>query len=402
MPARRGEVAPVRASGTPRRVLLAMGTRPEATKMAPVYLSLRERSDLTPVVFLTGQHREQMQHGMKVFGMTADANLDVMVDRQQLPELAARIIPAAAEQLRALDPDFVLVHGDTLTTFVMAWTAFVEGIPVGHVEAGLRTGRIREPFPEEMNRRLTDTLTDLDLPPTPLSRDTLVREGKDPEHIVITGQTAVDAVLHASRVGTLPDGVGTGPFVTITMHRQENWAIMGDLARSLARVARAHPEITFVYPMHLNPAVRDAVRPALSSIANVALIEPLEYGRMAALMKRSVLLITDSGGLQEEGAALGVPVVVLRNVTERPEGVATGIVLLAGTDPARAERLINDLLGDPVRLQRMAAAPNPYGDGKAGERIARAVAWQLGLGPRPSDWVPNIPTATFARRTGTA
>lgn len=370
-----------------KHVILAIGTRPEATKMAPVFLALRSRPAIRTTVLATGQHREQLEHGMRIFGMTADANLEVMESRQRLPELASRILPAAAEALRALRGDYVLVHGDTLTTFVMAWTAFLEGIPVGHVEAGLRTHRLREPFPEEMNRRLTDALTDLDLPPTRAAREVLVREGKDPDHVVITGQTAVDAIRYASGRGALPSGLGAGPFVTITMHRRENWPVLRELAEALARVARAHRNLTFVYPVHLNPAVRDAVRPALEQEPNVLLLDPLDYGEMAALMARSLLLVTDSGGLQEEGAALGVPVVVLRNVTERPEGVDAGIVTLAGTDPAVVETVVRRLLDDEGERHRMAAAPNPFGDGFAGERVAQAVAWQLGLESRPADWV---------------
>lgn len=369
-----------------RRVVLAFGTRPEATKMAPVHLALQRLSGIRPVVLLTGQHREQLDDGLRCFGIRADANLDVMAPRQTLPELAARILPAAAAALKELGAEFVLVHGDTLTTFAVAWAAFLSGIPVGHVEAGLRSHDLAEPFPEEANRRLTDVLTDLDFAPTPLSRDNLLSEGKPPSRVIVTGQTAVDAVRIAAGLGSLPAGLPSGSYVTVTMHRRENWPILGSLAAMLAAVARAHPEFTFVYPVHLNPVVREAVWDELSGVPNFILLEPVDYASMAALLARSVAIVTDSGGLQEEGASLGVPVIVLRNVTERPEGLGSGIVRLATTDPARARVVIEEVLGDPELRAALRSTPNPYGDGRAGERIARAVAWCLGVGERPEDW----------------
>jgi UDP-N-acetylglucosamine 2-epimerase (non-hydrolysing) len=290
--------------------------------------------------------------------------------------------------LKEMGADYVLVHGDTLTTFAVAWAAFLEGLPVGHVEAGLRSHNLKEPFPEEANRRLTDALTDLDFAPTPLAKENLLREGKREEGILVTGQTGVDAVLLAARLGRLPEGLPPGPYVTVTMHRRENWPLLPELARALKKVAEAFPEITFVYPVHLNPVVREAVFPVLKGVRNFVLLDPLDYGPMAALMKASLLLVTDSGGLQEEGAALGVPVVVLRNVTERPEGLQAGILKLAGTDPEGVYSVVRGLLENPEELERMRRAKNPYGDGQAGVRVARGVAWRLGLGPRPEDWTP--------------
>lgn len=369
-----------------KRVVLAFGTRPEATKMAPVYLALRQVPNVDPFVLLTGQHREQLRQALALFKIPVAANLDVMVERQPLPDLAARILPQVAKKLKELEADYVLVHGDTLTTFSVAWAAFLERIPVGHVEAGLRSHNLSEPFPEEANRRLTDVLTDLDLAPTHLAKENLIREGKDPSRIVVTGQTGVDAVLYAARVGPLPQGIGAGPYVTVTLHRRENWPLLSDIAKALARVAREHPEFTFVYPLHKNPIVREAVRPVLAGIPNFALIEPLEYGSMVALLKQSILIVTDSGGLQEEAAALGVPVVVVRNVTERPEGLRTGILKLAGTSATQVYRTVSGLLGDVEALSQMRRAKNPYGDGRAAERVAQAVAWRLGLNQRPTDW----------------
>ncbi|MER3536740.1 MAG: UDP-N-acetylglucosamine 2-epimerase (non-hydrolyzing) [Thermus sp.] len=371
-----------------KRVVLAFGTRPEATKMAPVYLAMEKIHGIEPLVLLTGQHREQLLQALSLFDLPAHRNLDVMTERQTLPGLAARILPQAARALKEMRADYVLVHGDTLTTFAVAWAAFLEGLPVGHVEAGLRSGSLKEPFPEEANRRLTDVLTDLDLAPTPLARDNLLKEGKPRETILVTGQTGVDAILLAAEKGRLPEGLPPGPYVTVTLHRRENWPILKDLAEALRQVALAFPGLTFVYPVHLNPVVREAVFPVLQGVKNFVLLDPLAYGPMAALLKQSLLIVTDSGGLQEEGAALGVPVVVLRNVTERPEGLEAGILRLAGTRPKGVFRAVAELLENPEELARMRRAKNPYGDGRAGERVAKGVAWRLGLGPRPEEWQP--------------
>ncbi|WP_287370331.1 UDP-N-acetylglucosamine 2-epimerase (non-hydrolyzing) [Oceanithermus sp.] len=372
-----------------KTVTLAFGTRPEAIKMAPVHHALAARDDLRVRVLLTGQHREQLEQALAVFGVTADRDLEAMTERQALPDLFARIVPAAARALADLESDYVLVHGDTLTTFAVAWAAFLEGVPVGHVEAGLRSGRLDEPFPEEANRRLTDVLADLALAPTPGAAANLRAEGFDPARVVVTGQTGIDAVRFAAARGRLPAGLPPGPYVTVTLHRRENWPLLADLAAALARTAGRHPEFTFVYPVHKNPVVREAVRPALAGVPNFVLLEPLEFSEMAALLAASELIVTDSGGLQEEGAALGVPVAVARNVTERPEGVEAGILRLAGNEPEGFERTLRELLADAARRARMAAAPNPYGDGRAAGRVAAAVAWRLGLGPRPDDWVPS-------------
>ena len=373
-----------------KRVVLAFGTRPEAIKMAPVYRALSERPGVEPLVLLTGQHREQLQQALAVFDVSIEKNLDVMSQRQELPDLFARIVPAAARSLDELRADYVLVHGDTLTTFAVAWAAFLQGVPVGHVEAGLRSGNLAEPFPEEANRRLTDVLADLALAPTPAAQENLLREGFPAERVLVTGQTGIDAIRFAAARGRLPAELPPGPYVTVTLHRRENWPILPELAGALARLARSFPQLTFVYPLHKNPVVREAVRPALSNLANFVLTEPLEYSQMAALLAESKLIITDSGGLQEEGAALNVPVLVVRNVTERPEGLRAGALKLAGTDPARLEELAAGLLNDEAELQRMAAATNPYGDGRAAARVAAAVGWRLGLNEKPADWLPNV------------
>lgn len=370
------------------KVLLVFGTRPEATKMAPVYQALESFPELKPLVLLTGQHREQLQDALHLFDIPAIDNLDVMEERQTMPGVASRMLPELASRFREIEPSFVLVHGDTLTTFVVAWISFMEGIPVGHVEAGLRSHDLAEPFPEEANRRLTDVVTSLDLPPTKRARSNLLEEGKDPENIVVTGQTAVDAVRIASKKGKLPASLPAPPYITVTLHRRENWPRLPGIAEALAATARSYPEYTFVYPVHLNPTVREAVMPILKPVDNFMLTDPLEYGSMASLLDRSSLIVTDSGGLQEEGASLGVPVLVCREVTERPEGLETGILRLAGTDKSRVTEVLKEALEDEEFLNQSKGV-NPYGDGEAGTRVAKAVAWKLGVADRPVDWYPK-------------
>jgi UDP-N-acetylglucosamine 2-epimerase (non-hydrolysing) len=368
--------------------------------MAPVVLAFARQPGIDIKVLLTGQHREQLDSALAVFGIRADADLDVMMAKQSLPSLAGRVIAAAPKALRALEPDYVLVHGDTMSTFCMAFAAFLERIPVGHVEAGLRSGVIDEPFPEEATRRLTDVLTDLDLAPTPLARQHLLNEGKPDERIFVTGQTAVDAIRMAAGMRSLPDRWRDRRLVAVTMHRRENWPILGDLAAALARVARQNPDRTFVYPMHLNPVVRDAVTPQLRDVPNFELLEPLDFADMAALMAASDLIVTDSGGMIEEGVSLGVHVAILRNVTERPEGIQAGLATLLGTDAATVERSVASLLSEAKAGPRTAqGGDTPYGDGFASERVCQAVAWRLGLRERPSEWVPSG-TGGQLRKTG--
>ena len=395
------EPAPLTApAGRRPRVVAAFGTRPEANKMAPVVTALQATEGLDVLTLVTGQHREQLASSLATFGLVPDADLAVMTPRQSLAELTGRIVPAAAAKLKELEADYVLVHGDTSTTFAVALAAFLEGVPVAHVEAGLRSYDMLQPFPEEANRRLTDVLTDLDLPPTPLARTQLLAEGKSPEAMIVTGNTAVDAVQQMRGVAKLPAHVPAGGrLVAITMHRRENLGVMSALAAALAAVARANPDVTFVYPVHLNPAVREAVQPSLGPLNNVILDDPWEYLDMLALLDASELVITDSGGIQEEGAALGVPVAVLRNVTERPEGVDAGVLELLGTDPRRVQERLQQLLGDPSTLRRMREAPNPYGDGHAGVRVAQAVAWRFGLAAKPADWHPAAPADGAAEGT---
>jgi len=371
------------------RVAVAFGTRPEASKMAPVVRALRAHPQLEPRVLVSGQHREQLQRMLDVFELHPDVDLALMRPGASLSDAFGLMVPAVAAALRAESPDYVLVHGDTLTTVAVALAAFFEGIPVAHVEAGLRSFDLAAPFPEEANRRLTDVITDLDLPPTPLARSHLLAEGKDPARMVVTGNTAVDAVRWAVARSALPAHVpGDRPLVAVTMHRRENLPVLSGLAQALAAAARAHPDHVFVYPMHRNPQVRSAVVPVLSPLANVMLEDDWDYLAMLALLRAARLVVTDSGGLQEEGAALGTPVAVLRTVTERPEGLSAGTLRLLGNDPVQVEAALLALLADEAALDGMRRAGNPYGDGHAGERVAAAVAWRLGCGVRPDDWSP--------------
>ena len=372
-----------------KNIVLVIGTRPEAIKMAPVYEAIKLQPGLNPLILATGQHREQLYQALSLFDVEVAKNLDLMTERQSLSGLAGSMLPEVARALKEMESDFVLVHGDTLTTFAVAWTAFIEGIPVGHVEAGLRSFNLREPFPEEANRRLTDVLTELDFAPTPMAKQNLLNEGKIAERIFSTGQTGIDAILKASKLGKFPQGIPENNLVTVTLHRRENWPVLTDLALALKKLALDFPKHSFIYPVHLNPVVRDAVSPILDDVENFYLLDPLEYGEMAALLSKSIFILTDSGGLQEEGAALGVPVGVVRNVTERPEGVKAGILTLLGNDPYTLYEKTRSLLENPEKLKSMASSVNPYGEGKASQRISKALACYFGFGGRPEDWQPE-------------
>ncbi|MEM7735638.1 MAG: UDP-N-acetylglucosamine 2-epimerase (non-hydrolyzing) [Deinococcota bacterium] len=375
-------------STTKQHVCVAIGTRPEAVKMAPVIHALRTRNDLNTTLLTTGQHREQLDAMLQVFNLVPDVDLGLMQPGQGLAELFGRMMPEIARALRELRPDYLLVHGDTLTTFAVTLAAFFEDIPVAHVEAGLRTYNLREPFPEEASRRMCDAITDLDLPPTNWAKQNLLREGKPESTMVVTGNTVVDAVQQVlerakeAATKTLTH-LPTSARITLTMHRRENLPVMRDLAEAIATLASEFPAFHFVYPVHLNPVVQNAVRPVLKDVPNVYLEQPYDYISMLGLMSSSELIITDSGGIQEEGTALGVPVVVLRNVTERPEGIEVGALKLAGNDPERLLELVRPLLQQAITRPTV----NPYGDGQAGERVAQAVAWRLGLADKPADWL---------------
>ncbi len=375
-------------------MLVVYGTRPEAIKLAPVVTALRQCPQLDTVVAVTGQHRAMLDQVNDLFGIEPDTDLDLIQPRQELHELTGRILAGATEALRVLRPDAVVVQGDTSTTFVTALAAFYEKVPVVHVEAGLRTDERYDPFPEELNRRLTSQLASLHLAPTSTSRANLLRDGIAPSDVVVTGNTVIDALLDV--VGRrLPvddpalDAVLPHRSVLVTTHRRESWgAPMARTAAAVARLARTHPEVRFLLPAHLNPVVREVLLPPLDGLAHVVVTDPLGYADFARAMDAATVVLTDSGGVQEEAPSLGKPVLVLRETTERPEAVEAGTVRLVGTDKDRVVEEVSRLLTDDRAHAAMARAVNPYGDGHAAPRVAAAVLAMLGLGRRLADWSP--------------
>jgi UDP-N-acetylglucosamine 2-epimerase (non-hydrolysing) len=366
-----------------------MGTRPEAIKMAPVVAALRETSGLDCRVVATGQHREMFQQVADQFGFGVDADLAVMQPNQTLATLSARLMERVDEWLQAGRPDLALVQGDTTTVLVAALACFYRGVPVGHVEAGLRTGNLRSPFPEEMNRRLVSPIVSLHFAPTASARAALVREGVAEDAVEVTGNTVIDALMievgrqrepatwksiDASLSAVLGSDWADTPFVLITGHRRENFGEgIRQICEAIKALAEKFPDHRFVYPVHLNPNVARHVQQLLSGLSSVRLIEPQGYRNFVALMTRCRLVLTDSGGVQEEAPSLGKPVLVMRDTTERPEGVQAGTALLVGP---RADRIVDEtrrLLEDREAYEAMANAVNPYGDGHAAERIVARV-----------------------------
>jgi UDP-N-acetylglucosamine 2-epimerase (non-hydrolysing) len=380
------------------RVLSIFGTRPEAVKMAPVVQELARTPGITPVVCVTAQHRQMLDQVLNLFNITPDIDLNLMRPDQSLAELTAAIFTHLDPVLADIKPDWILVQGDTTTVMAAALAAFYRRIRIGHVEAGLRTDDKWQPFPEEINRRVASVAADLHFAPTEWSRQNLLRENIPSEQIIVTGNPVIDALQAAARlpeteeiknmlrwVGlthTLtpdPDPLQPGPqkprLVLVTAHRRENFGQpLEDICTVLEELAHAYGDaLRIVYPVHLNPHVQEPVYRRLSGIANIHLLPPLDYLPMVHLMKRATLVLTDSGGLQEEAPGLGVPVLVMRQVTERPEGVEAGTVRLVGTDPQRIIAETRRLLDDPQAHHAMAQAVNPYGDGHAAPRIVQAL-----------------------------
>ncbi|WP_353091171.1 UDP-N-acetylglucosamine 2-epimerase (non-hydrolyzing) [Methylibium sp.] len=368
------------------RVLIVFGTRPEAIKMAPLVKHLRSDPAFTTRVCVTAQHRQMLDQVLDLFEIVPDHDLNVMRPGQDLYSITSQILESIRPVYEQERPDVVLVHGDTTTTFAATLAAFYQRIPVGHVEAGLRTGDLYSPWPEEANRKLTGALTQFHFAPTPTARDNLLRENVPPEKIQVTGNTVIDALLAVK--GKLDSSVTLResmaekfPFLReksrkllITGHRRENF---GDgferICQALAALARRYPDVQLVYPVHLNPNVREPVGRLLSDIQNVHLIEPLDYLPFVYLMTKSAVILTDSGGIQEEAPSLGKPVLVMRDTTERPEAVDAGTVRLVGTDVQAIVKGVSLLLDDQAEYERMSFAHNPYGDGSACARIARAL-----------------------------
>ena len=367
-----------------KRVLLVFGTRPEAIKMCPLVKAFqKDRASFETLVCVTGQHREMLDQVLQIFGVKPDFDLNIMKQGQDLYDVTSRVLLGMREVLDEARPDVVLVHGDTTTSMAAAMAAFYRQIPVGHVEAGLRTHNIYSPWPEEMNRQITGRISTYDFAPTPLSRQNLLDERVDPEKITVTGNTVIDAlhwvVENVMEKGYVPKDPsvaalprGDRRLVLITGHRRENFGEgFINICTAIRDLAAKYPEADFVYPMHLNPNVRKPIREVFGEGKwdNLFFIEPLDYLDFVYLMSRSYLVLTDSGGIQEEAPGLGKPVLVMRDTTERPEALEAGTVRLVGTDYGRIMAEVSALMDDPAHYRAMSQAVNPYGDGKACPRI---------------------------------
>jgi UDP-N-acetylglucosamine 2-epimerase (non-hydrolysing) len=368
------------------KVLCVFGTRPEAIKMAPLVKHLQRHAEFQAEVCVTGQHRQMLDQVLRLFDIKPEFDLDLMKPGQDLSDITAGVLQGLKGVLEQSKPDVVLVHGDTSTTFAASLAAFYQRIPVGHVEAGLRTGNLYSPWPEEANRKLTGVLTRWHFAPTEASRENLLAEGVAPDKVHVTGNTVIDALLQV-RDRIKNDAALQKSFaktfrfidpakrlVLVTGHRRENFGEGFErICQALARIATTHADVQVVYPVHLNPQVQEPVKRLLGGIGNVHLIAPLDYLPFVYLMDRSTLILTDSGGIQEEAPSLGKPVLVMRDTTERPEAVAAGTVKLVGTDVARIVAQTQALLTDREVYKDMAHAHNPYGDGNACQRIAKAL-----------------------------
>ncbi|MGP4989608.1 non-hydrolyzing UDP-N-acetylglucosamine 2-epimerase [Glutamicibacter ardleyensis] len=377
-----------------KKIMPIYGTRPEAIKVAPIVRALEDSNLFDCVVTVTGQHREMLDQVNSLFDISPQYDLDIIEPRQTLNGVLTKTIKGLDEILDREKPDAVVVQGDTTTSTAGARAAFYRGIPVVHAEAGLRSHDLYSPFPEEANRKLTSQLAALHLAPTRVSRNNLVRENLNSADIVITGNTVIDALLTVVEKQvpfedpSLEELVGSGKrIVLVTTHRRENQGEpMRQIARALARLAQAKPEVQFVLPLHRNPAVRDVLLPIIEGAANITLTEPLSYGEFTRMLDASTVVLTDSGGVQEEAPSLGKPVLVMRENTERPEAVSAGTVRLIGTDEQRIVDSVSQLLNDPLAYADMANAINPYGDGLAAERTVAAIAKLLGVGERTPEF----------------
>lgn len=368
----------------PIKVMSVFGTRPEAIKMAPVIKALEADPRFNSQVVVSGQHRAMLDQVLTFFEITPDIDLAIMKEKQNLTDVTTRIISRLTPVLEKEKPDIVLVHGDTTTTMAAALAAFYQKIAIGHVEAGLRTWNKYSPFPEEMNRQLVDSLADLCFAPTQESADNLIKENQSAEKIFVTGNTAIDAMSYTIsseyRHAYLPDNGQQR--VLVTMHRRENLGEpMAAVFQALARLAAERPKLEIIFPMHKNPIVREIAQKMLGNHANIQLIEPLDIFDFHNFAKRCDLILTDSGGVQEEAPSLGIPVLVLRDTTERPEGVKAGTLKLVGTDQETVYQETLKLLDDEAAYKKMANAVNPYGDGHASQRIVAVLAQIFHQGP---------------------
>lgn len=375
------------------KVLTVFGTRPEAIKMAPLVLALQQTEGINTQVAVTAQHREMLDQVLKLFQIKPDYDLNIMKTGQTLFDITTRALTGLKDVLDQAKPDLVLVHGDTSTTFVASLAAFYKQIPVGHVEAGLRTNNKYSPYPEEMNRRLTGVLADLHFAPTAKAKENLLREGIDAKNIFVTGNTVIDALKATVREDYTfnhreLDSIDFRQkrVLLVTTHRRENLGEpMREIYLALRDIVDNYPDVEIVFPMHKNPAVRGMAQQVLGATPRVHLIEPLDYQPFINLMQRCYLVLTDSGGMQEEAPALGKPVLVLRDTTERPEAVQAGTVRLIGTQKDAVLRHTRELLENPAAYNKMAEAVNPYGDGLASLRITQAICYKFNLREKPPE-----------------
>jgi UDP-N-acetylglucosamine 2-epimerase (non-hydrolysing) len=365
------------------KVMTIFGTRPEAIKMAPLVLELKKHSELIePIVTVTAQHRQMLDQVLEIFDIKPDYDLNIMKDRQTLTEITVRALEGLDDVMKKVKPDLVLVHGDTTTTFVASLAAFYNQIAVGHVEAGLRTWNKYSPFPEEMNRQLTGVIADLHFAPTKKAYENLINENKKPDSIFITGNTAIDALkttVTDNYKHDILEKIGNDRMILLTAHRRENLGeSMRNMFRAIKRIVQEHEDVQVVYPVHLNPAVREVADEILGNDPRIHLIEPLGVFDFHNLAARAFLILTDSGGVQEEAPSLGVPVLVLRDTTERPEGIEAGTLKLAGTNEETIYNMTRELLNNRNEYEKMAKASNPYGDGQASKRIVEAILYYFG------------------------
>ncbi len=359
------------------KVMTVFGTRPEAIKMAPLVKELKSREEIECIVCVTAQHRQMLDQVLNTFEIVPDYDLNIMQQGQTLSDITARALKGLEEVIKEVQPNIVLVHGDTTTTFAGALAAYYSQVDVGHVEAGLRTWDKYSPFPEEMNRQMVGVIADMHFAPTENSKNSLLKENKRPETIYVTGNTAIDALATTVKQdysNEIFNWVGKDRLILITAHRRENLGEpMRGMFKAIKRILDEFDDVKAIYPVHLNPKVREVANDVLGNNEKIKLIDPLEVVDFHNFIAKSYLIMTDSGGIQEEAPSLGKPVLVLRNTTERPEGIAAGTLKLAGTDEETIYNLTKELLTDENEYARMSKASNPYGDGKASKRIADAI-----------------------------
>ena len=385
------------------KVLVVVGTRPEAIKVAPVIERLKRQPDgFETIIAATGQHRELLDQALSLFHISPDIDLNLMDSCQGLPALTSRVLESMSRTLSTVGPDIVIVQGDTTTVFASSLAAFYQHIPVAHIEAGLRSYNKYSPFPEEINRRLTTVMTDIHFAPTPLAKEALLKEGVAADKIVITGNTVVDALMHVSALpfffhnSVLQDvDLNNHRLVLVTSHRRESWGLeLQNICEALKELVQKHPDIVVVYPVHPNPIVKNTAEQILKGLDRIYLVKPLDYMTFVNVMKKAYIILTDSGGLQEEAPTLKKPLLLLRDVTERPEAFEAGLAKAVGTDRKRIVQEVDNLLSDTNLYRQMTDRTNPYGDGKAADRIVTALfRWANGKQPLLTPFVEFEPQA---------